>query len=225
METIKAIKPTYLKKSILSSSLLPDDQKVQVEPGKRYKVLWWEEGAGETDYAGHTRIELAHGAGVWFAFNEHWQWPWNVTPEPADPLPDWDEVNWWNYNANVSKYFTVGEVTLRSAERIPTDSLVKQRVVEMARNMDTIREWWGGPLQVTSWYRPWHVNQSIGSSAPNHPRGDAVDFRPVHGSVWDLQDRFMDEWYSPGKWNGGFGLGARKGFIHLDKRHRRSWDY
>ncbi|NEP47243.1 MAG: peptidase M15, partial [Okeania sp. SIO2H7] len=94
-----------------------------------------------------------------------------------------------------------------------------------ARKMDDIREWWGGPLGVNSWYRPWHVNTRIGSRAPNHPNGYGIDFRPLNGSVWEMQKRFQEEWYNAGKWNGGFGLGARKGFVHLDLRGKRVWNY
>ena len=84
-----------------------------------------------------------------------------------------------------SKYFTVGEVCNLSRERIPTATDIKQNIINIARHMDDIREWWGGPLGVNSWYRPWSVNTRIGSRAPNHLGGYAVDFRPLNGSVWD----------------------------------------
>ncbi|MEL6319483.1 MAG: D-Ala-D-Ala carboxypeptidase family metallohydrolase, partial [Cyanobacteria bacterium J06626_14] len=62
----------------------------------------------------------------------------------------------------MSKYFTVGEVTQHSRERIPTRPGTKRNIVNIARKMDDIREWWGAPLGVNSLYRPWHVNTRIG---------------------------------------------------------------
>lgn len=227
VETIKAQQTTWLKKDYrIQSDLLSDDMKVAVPEGKEYKVERVEERDADTDMGGHFKIDLAYGAGSWYLFGEHWHLPWQVeVPSPPAKLPDWDEVNWSDWNAPVSKYFNVGEVALRDRERIPTQTQIKQNVIAIAREMDAIRDWWGGPMAVTSWYRPWAVNTRIGSRAPNHPGGYAVDFRPSKGSVWELEKRFKSEWYDTGKWKGGFGLGAKKGFIHLDLRHKRIWNY
>ncbi|MEX1365089.1 MAG: D-Ala-D-Ala carboxypeptidase family metallohydrolase [Nannocystaceae bacterium] len=227
---ITATTTTFLKKSPHQASSLGDDQKVAVAPGRSYGISSYDE--IEHDEApdgadGHSRVELAAGAGTWFIFNGHWELPWSevATGTGGSSAPDWNEVNWSNYSSPVSKYFTVGEVTLRAAERIPTEATIKQNIIRVARLMDEIREWWGGPVGVTSWYRPWHVNRRIGSRAPNHPAGHAVDFYPMRGSVYDMQARFNVDWYQTGRWPGGFGLGAPKGFIHVDLRHRRVWTY
>lgn len=134
-------------------------------------------------------------------------------------------INWYNFDCKISKYFTVGEVALRQNERIPTNPQHQANAIKMALKLDEIREWWGSPLLVNSWYRPPHVERRVGGSGANHPFGYAVDFRPAQGSVWTLQRRFEDEWYNTGKWQGGFGRGAKKNFLHLDLRHRRIWDY
>jgi hypothetical protein len=226
-ETIEALEDTWLKKDHhIQASLLSADRKVQVPAGKIYQVDTVEERDADTEMGGHFRIDLAHGAGTWYLFGEHWKLPWQVeVKNPPSKLPEWDQINWNDWSAPVSKYFTVGEVTLKQRERIPSQPDIKKNVVAIARKMDEIREWWGAPLAVNSWYRPWAVNARIGSRAPNHPGGYAVDFRPMKGSVWELQKRFKDEWYDTGKWQGGFGLGAPKGFIHLDLRGRRMWNY
>ncbi|MEB3209967.1 MAG: D-Ala-D-Ala carboxypeptidase family metallohydrolase [Leptolyngbyaceae bacterium] len=228
VDTITALADTWLKKDYrYSADDLSDDRKLYVESGKNYKVLSYEERDAGTEMGGHFKIDLDHGGGIWFIFGEHWKLPWQVEIEqPVGKLPEWDEVDWSDWSSPVSKYFTVGEVTLRDRERIPTQSNIKQNVIKIARKMDDIREWWDAPLGINSWYRPWHVNARIGSRAPNHPGGYAVDFRPLKGgSVWDLQQRFEKEWYNAGKWNGGFGRGAQKGFIHLDLRGKRIWNY
>lgn len=237
---IKALQNTYLKKQPLQSSVLSNEDKQLVIKGTQWGVEEWGDrvlspgnapqvSEIETDGDGHELIKLAYGAGVRYIFAEHWECPWHKvsanTPETPFVLPEWDDIDWTNWSAPVSKYFTVGEVTNMSRERIPHDIKVKQNVVAIARRLDAVREWWGSPLLVTSFYRPWAVNRRIGSSAPNHPEGHAVDFRPLNGSVFDLQERFRKEWYEAGKWNGGFGLGAKKGFIHLDLRGKRMWLY
>lgn len=226
-ESITALADTWLKKDYrILADLLADDHKLAVPEGKIYKVESVEERDADTDMGGHFLVNLAHSAGTWYIFGEHWQLPWQVVVEhPPAKLPEWNQVNWKDWDAPVSKYFTVGEVTNRSAERIPTAPDIKKNIIAIARKMDEIREWWGSPLAVNSWYRPWPVNIRIGSRAPNHPGGYAVDFRPLKGSVYELEKRFKSEWYDTGKWKGGFGLGARKGFIHIDLRGRRMWNY
>ena len=223
---LTAITETYLKRVAVQAIDLSEKDKVAVPPGKHY-FSEIEENENEDDGRshGHLKIELTHNAGTWFIWPEHWELESQIVIKEPQPQPEWDEVDWGDWAAPVSKYFTVGEVTNMSRERIPQMDDIKQNIIAIARKMDDIREWWDGPLGVTSWYRPWHVNTRIGSRAPNHPGGYAVDFRPLNGSVWELQKRFQDEWYNAGKWSGGFGLGAQKGFVHLDLRSKRAWTY
>ncbi|MEM9216461.1 MAG: D-Ala-D-Ala carboxypeptidase family metallohydrolase [Cyanobacteria bacterium P01_F01_bin.150] len=227
-QVIEALQDTWLKKDFQhNADQLDVNQKIKVLKGKCYPVTTYDEKVPETDRGGHFEVTLAYEAGTWYIFAEHWLLPWQrLTVAASTVIPEWNEVNWHDYSAPVSKYFNVGEVTNMSKERIPTDTNIKKNIIKVARCMDEIREWWGGPLAVNSWYRPPHVNARIGSRAPNHPGGYAVDFRPLSGgTIWELQKRFKSEWYDTGRWNGGFGLGAQKGFIHIDLRHRRIWDY
>ena len=227
-EAIEALHDTWLKKDYrYNSDELADQYKLAVPKGKRYFVTSPpDERDADTEMGGHFKVDLDFNGGTWYLYAEHWKLPWQVIiEEPPKKIPEWNEVNWNDWTAPVSKYFTVGEVTNMSRERIPTATDIKKNIIAIARKMDEIREWWDGPLGVNSWYRPWHVNTRIGSRAPNHPGGYAVDFRPLDGSVWDLQKRFEEEWYNAGKWNGGFGRGAKKGFIHIDLRGKRIWNY
>lgn len=230
---ITAKQKTVLKKRIADSSELGPDEIILVEKGKEYPYVSFDEMENEDDTSftnGHAQVELAYSAGTWYVWEEHWLCPWHKEskngPETEFAYPEWDEVDWNGpWDTPVSKYFTLGEVCNMSRERIPIDAQVKQNIIAIARQMDEIREWWGGALFVTSWNRPWTVNRRIGSRAPNHPEGHGIDFRPMNGSAWGLQRRFEDEWYRSGKWNGGFGRGANKGFVHLDLRGRRAWNY
>lgn len=238
---IEALENTYLKKSTAQASELSDNDKTFVLKGKKWGVASWgddvtlptiEKGgiSSEETEDGHELIELAEGAGIRYIFAAHWKCPWHKTssntPQTQFVLPEWDNINWkGSWSTPISKYFTLGEVCNMSSERIPTEYQIKKNIVAIARHMDAIREWWGGPIAVNSWNRPWAVNRRIGSNAPNHPSGSAVDFRPLNGSVFEMQARFKKEWYDTGKWQGGFGLGANKGFIHIDLRGRRMWNY
>jgi len=229
-----ALQDTYLKKSWdKQAKALTDDDRHFVPKGKAIAAESYDEfeddddddAIAHSDQNGHIFVTLAHGQGEWYLFAEHFQFESQVIIQAPSKLPEWNDVNWIDFAAPVSQFFTVGEVTNMSRERIPREVTVQKNIIAIARRMDEIREWWGGPLGVNSWYRPWPVNRRIGSRAPNHPNGYGVDIRPLNGSVWDLEKRFEQEWYNAGKWNGGFGKGARRGFIHLDLRSKRVWDY
>jgi hypothetical protein len=235
---ITALCNTYFKKDWrLQASELPDNQKMPAGIGSNFKVeLCEEREEGEEgepskllDLNGHFRVSLAdHDNEEWYIFGRHWQLPWQVIVAKNETpiyLPEYDQVNWHDWTWHVSKYFTVGEVTLRDKRRIPSDDRVKKNIIAVAREADEIREWWGSPLGVNSWYRPWDINRAIGSKAPNHPNGWAIDLRPLDGSIWEFQKRFEEEWYKTGKWKGGFGKGANRGFIHIDLGKRRCWNY
>lgn len=242
---ITARQDTWLKKTTGQADDLSDDQKVFIGKDESKGVITWganipdippagDQQSEEEKETGHELIKLAAGAGVWNIYVEHWQgFPWHKvsknTPETKFQVPEWNEVNWRDWDAPVSKYFTVGEVTNMSRERIPTATDIKKNIIAIARHMDDIREDWGGPLGVNSFYRPWHVNTRIGSRSSNHPSGTAVDFRPLDGrTVWELQKWFDKNWYQTGRWGGGFGLGANRGFVHLDinpQFGKRAWNY
>lgn len=134
-------------------------------------------------------------------------------------------INWNDFDSKISKYFTVGEVALNQKQRIPTNKTHQQNAIRLAKELDKVREWWGSYLLVTSWYRPPAIERSVGGSGYTHPFGLAADIRPVDGRIKLFQQRFEKEWYNTGKWNGGFGRGEKKGFLHLDLKNRRVWDY
>jgi GH24 family phage-related lysozyme (muramidase) len=230
---ITALLDTWLKKDWKKqASQLDDTEKVFVPKEKSYFFEELTENSLETEaleQVRHAKIKLAYGAGEWYLFIEHWKFPWseNTTLIFSD-LPEWDDVEWDNWTSPVSKYFTAGEVALYQKERIPTNKTIQQNIIQIARKIDQVRDWWGSPFLVNSWYRPPQVEQRVGGTGANHPYGFAVDIRPNEGSIWDLQSRFEREWFDTGKWQGGFGRGAKKGFIHLDLRkpnNPRKWNY
>lgn len=123
-------------------------------------------------------------------------------------------LDWHNSNCYVSKYFTVAEVTMRDRRRLPQKDLVVKNILNLAKELDKVREAWGHPLGVTSWYRPEPINtQKGGVHGSKHTLGLAADIYPLAGgSVMDLQ-RWLDS-----RWLDALGYGGDRGFVHLDIR-------
>lgn len=67
MRTITANQNTVLKKEPVSSSELSDNEKVAVEKGKAYNLVW---NGKEGD--NHIKVSLAYGGGNWFIYAPHW---------------------------------------------------------------------------------------------------------------------------------------------------------
>lgn len=129
-------------------------------------------------------------------------------------------INWNNPNAKISKYFSVREVTKNDPRRIPiAGSNVEHEILKLAIELDKIREEWGSPILVNSWYRPLEVNRSIGSGDDSqHIQGRAVDIRPVNPDSLTKFQSWLDQ-----NWFGALGYGAKKGFVHLDTRNGKGW--
>jgi putative chitinase len=146
------------------------------------------------------------------------------TPVPVKPIPvdastifykPGDAINWLNGPGRISKHFIVSEVTQKDPRRIPKrGSREEAAILRLALELDKVREAWGKPLVVTSWYRPPAVNKAVGGVRDSrHISGMAVDIAPIDPSqIYEFQ-RWIDA-----RWYGALGYGARKGFVHLDMR-------
>lgn len=129
-------------------------------------------------------------------------------------------INWKDDNAKISKFFTVGEVTQRDIRRIPSDPQIIKNILAISKELDKIREEWGGPLLVTSWYRPPKINREVGGAKNSqHLNGGAADIKPLGRDVYEFQNWLDKNWY------GALGYGAKKGFVHLDIRNGKGWKY
>jgi putative chitinase len=128
-------------------------------------------------------------------------------------------INWNDFSCPVSKYFTVGEVTKYSKNRIPTDNTIKNNIIKLAQELDKAREFIKLPLIVTSWYRPPAVNASVrGATNSQHLYGKAVDLQCKGMSTIELEKILLKYWY------GALGKGAaRLNFVHLDTRNGKGW--
>ncbi len=139
----------------------------------------------------------------------------------AGSVPDARAINWGNPAQRISKYFTVGDVTKGEAQRVPKSKAVIDNILRLAKELDELREAWGGPIGVTSWYRPPAVNRAVGGvSNSQHINGSAADVYPIGRNIYEFQK------WADARWNMALGYGARKGFIHLDLRPGRiRWNY
>ena len=129
-------------------------------------------------------------------------------------------IIWTDFDCKISKYFNVGEVTNRDSRRIPNNPQHRQNILALAKELDKIREAWGSPIKVTSWYRPLAINRAIGSSdGSQHVLGRAADVRPLTGDP-DKFEKWLDE-----HWFGALGYGqkANRGFTHVDIRNGKGW--
>ena len=221
---ITALRDTFLKKHSSQASELADNQKVFVEPGREYPVT-----SILKQEAGHYLIRFAYEAGEWFIYPNHWQIRGldldefeahkqdvillHPATEPEAPT----EINWFDFDEPVSKWFTVGEACQWDKRRIPTDHEIKGNIIALARELDQVREEWGGAIGVTSWYRPPSVNKAVGGVRNSqHLTGKAADIYPVGGNIYKFQS-----WLDKGLWHHyALGYGADRGFCHCDLRYR-----
>jgi hypothetical protein len=202
---IQAVQTTWLKKEPVQAAELGEKEKVLVPAGKSYAVVAYTERAADA----HAQVELAAGAGTWFVFEPHWR---KVMGSGESMRP---EVDWSDFTCLVTPNLTVGEILQWDKRRIPGPAAsVRARLLRTAAAFQRVREAWGRPLGVTSFYRPEPINAQVGGAARSrHVTGEAFDVYPVDRSI----DSFY-EWIRP-RWTGGLGDGREpRGFIHLDTR-------
>ncbi|MBW4540702.1 MAG: hypothetical protein KME43_16360 [Myxacorys chilensis ATA2-1-KO14] len=131
-------------------------------------------------------------------------------------------IDWNNPSASVGKHFTVAEVTQNDDHRIPARGSDEEvAILKLAVELDKIRDAWGSAIGVTSWYRPYAINQAVGGvSNSQHIYGSAAD-------IYTMDDRNEEfEAFLDRNWGGGLGYGiaSGRGFTHLDLREG-GWKY
>jgi putative chitinase len=156
--------------------------------------------------------------------NQYWVNVWRTPDEPVNnsSTPESLKINnesidWYNPDAQVSKYFVVADVTQQDLRRIPIKGSIEEKnILEIAKELDLVRAKWGSAIGVTSWYRPARVNKEVGGvSNSQHINGSAVDIYAMNGEDDDFE-RFLDVTW--GDRALGYGVKAGKGFTHLDLR-------
>lgn len=135
--------------------------------------------------------------------------------ESIRPTFDPSNIDWSNPNCRISEFFKVVEVTKGDPARTPkVGSPQEKNILALAIELDKVRKAFGHPLGVTSWFRPPAINAAIGGVPDSqHIHGLAADIYPLSGmDIYAFQDWLDDRWY------GALGMGASKGFCHVDIR-------
>lgn len=131
-------------------------------------------------------------------------------------------VNWSQWDAPVSEFFTVREVFKADAvRRSRADLTVKRNVLTLADRLDVLRRQWG-PIAISSWFRDVQTNREQGGATGSmHITGLAADCYVLDGNPQDFED-WLDA-----NWKGGIGRGVRsgRGFTHIDLGAYRRWNY
>lgn len=128
-----------------------------------------------------------------------------------------------DFKSKISKHFTVGEVSHNANDRIVYNPVHQANAKRLAAELDKVREAWGHPIGVTSWYRPLLVNKRVGgASKSQHLNGSAADIYPMGGGDIHKFQKWLDKFWG----DKALGYGAHKGFVHVDLRpgHIR-WNY
>lgn len=139
----------------------------------------------------------------------------------------------------ISKYFTLEEMLAsQTAARLCIDNTPNDdkfiNIVETCRRADSVREYLGYPMIVTSGYRSIALNKAIGGSeTSSHCKGEAIDFRcPQFGVPKDVFEALMKSGIrfdqlileypdSPSAWvHIGFGERMRNQFLIYDGSYR-----
>jgi len=203
---IEALQDTWLKKRPVQASALGAEEKAGVARGRSYEVLEWREQAADA----HVEVVLGHGAGTWFLWQPHWREVRAQQPSAAVWVEP--EIDWSDFESRVTLNLTVGEVLQRDRRRIPpAGAAVRSRLLATAREFQQVRDAWGRPLGLTSFYRPEPINSQVGGARNSrHVMGQAFDLYPIGTGI----DSFYN-WIQV-RWRGGLGDGRARGFVHLD---------
>lgn len=202
---------TFLKKAPIDSRYLSSLGRKEIKAGEEVSIV----SLDEIPQDAHAWVKLIGDGQQWVIYGPHWA--------EKDTLKEAEKTikpNWSDFGSRVGKHITVGEVLQYDSRRRPKEGSTEEKeILRICEEFDKIREAWGGPLGVTSGYRPEPINRQVGG-VPNsyHVRGQALDIYPVNDSLEKFHRWLLK------RWSGGYGDGRNKGFIHIDTRNHGRFD-
>ncbi len=197
---------TFLKKAPIKNAYLSNVGKLACDSGDTINVSHVNSLAEDP----HAWVTLEGSGEKWSIYQPHWI---EVSAKPSFDV--WEKVDWSDFGAHLGTYLTVGEVLQYDMRRRPVaGSREEEEIFYLAGQYNLMREAWGGPIGVTSGYRPEPLNTRVGGVPGSyHTKGMALDIYPVGESCAAFY-----KWLSR-RWTGGLGDGCEKGFIHIDTRN------
>jgi len=122
--------------------------------------------------------------------------------------------------SHITEHFTWAEAACHSGADVPLELQPNAR--RLAELLEDIREKWGGPVAIVSWYRtPWHNKVVGGADQSQHLKALAADIRPGEGM--DAFGRFrmcIEGWIESGELPTLGGYGVYPAWLHVDCRQK-----
>ena len=110
--------------------------------------------------------------------------------------------------------FSLSEFNKRNYN-VPTDVL--RNLIELAKNLQVLRDEVKKPIKITSGYRPAELNAKIGGATKSrHITGEAADFK-IEGYTPKQVAVIIEKLIAEGKMKQG-GLGTYSTWVHYDVR-------
>jgi len=108
--------------------------------------------------------------------------------------------------------FSLNEFNKRNYN-VPTDVL--RNLIELAKNLQVLRDEVKKPIKITSGYRPAELNAKIGGATKSrHITGEAADFK-IEGYTPKQVAAIIEKLIAAGKMKEG-GLGTYSTWVHYD---------
>ena len=110
--------------------------------------------------------------------------------------------------------FSLSEFNKRNYN-VPTDVL--RNLIELAKNLQVLRDEVKKPIKITSGYRPAELNAKVGGATKSrHITGEAADFK-IEGYTPKQVAAIIEKLIAAGKMKQG-GLGTYSTWVHYDVR-------
>ena len=108
--------------------------------------------------------------------------------------------------------FSLNEFNKRNYN-VPTDVL--RNLLELAKNLQVLRDEVKKPIKITSGYRPAELNSKVGGATKSrHITGEAADFK-IEGYTPKQVSAIIEKLIAEGKMKQG-GLGTYSTWVHYD---------
>lgn len=114
--------------------------------------------------------------------------------------------------------FSLSEFNKRNYN-VPTDVL--RNLIELAKNLQVLRDEVNKPIKITSGYRPAELNAKVGgASKSRHITGQAADFK-IEGYTPKQVAAIIEKLIAAGKMKQG-GIGTYSTWVHYDCRNSKA---